>query len=125
MEPPTIQDMADGWVQGAAGKVNAAAPGPRRHRAARPGSGLAAISLARDGEAGLDLRAVPTGIDHGTVMVLCKGRGFCGAMGNDDSWVSVVDLCRGSLVRARVGARRGTEAILLHWPWWRVWNLID
>ena len=26
-----------------------------------PGSGLAAISLARDGEAGLDLRAVPTG----------------------------------------------------------------
>ena len=28
--------------------------------------------------------------------------------------MSVVDVCRGSLVRAKVGARRGTEAILLH-----------
>ena len=41
-------------------------------------------------------------------------RSFCGAMGNDASWVSVVDVCRGSLVRAQVGARRGMEAILLH-----------
>ena len=35
-------------------------------------------------------------------------------MVNDASWVSVVDVCRGSLVRAQVGARRGTEAILLY-----------
>ena len=28
--------------------------------------------------------------------------------------MTVVDVCRGSLVRAQVGARRGTEAILLH-----------
>ena len=35
-------------------------------------------------------------------------------MGNDVSRVAVVDVCRGSLVGAQVGARRGTEAILLH-----------
>jgi hypothetical protein len=35
-------------------------------------------------------------------------------MGNDASRVAVVDVCRGSLVRAQVGARGGTEAILLH-----------
>ena len=35
-------------------------------------------------------------------------------MGNDASRVAVVNVCRGSLVRAQVGARRGTEAILLH-----------
>jgi hypothetical protein len=46
--------------------------------------------------------------------LLCKGRGFCGAMGNDVSRVAVVDVCRGSLVRAQVGARRRTEAKLLH-----------
>ena len=46
--------------------------------------------------------------------MLCKVHGFCGAMGNDASWVSVVDVCIGSLVRAQVGPRRGTEAILLH-----------
>ena len=33
---------------------------------------------------------------------------------NDASWKAVVDLCRGSLVRAQVGARRKTEATLLH-----------
>jgi hypothetical protein len=31
-------------------------------------------------------------------------------MGNDASWLSVVDVCRGSLVQAQVGARRGTES---------------
>ena len=35
-------------------------------------------------------------------------------MGNDALRVSVVDVCRGSLVRAQVGAKRETEAILLH-----------
>ena len=35
-------------------------------------------------------------------------------MGNDGSRVSVVDVCRGSLVRAQVGAWRGKEAIPLH-----------
>jgi hypothetical protein len=35
-------------------------------------------------------------------------------MGNDALWVSFVDVCRGSLVRAQVGMRRGTETILLH-----------
>jgi aspartyl aminopeptidase len=35
-------------------------------------------------------------------------------MGNDASRVAVVDVCRGSLVRAQVGARRGTETKLLH-----------
>ena len=33
---------------------------------------------------------------------------------HDASGVAVVDVCRGSLVRAQVGARRGMEAILLH-----------
>ena len=46
--------------------------------------------------------------------MLCKGRGFCGAMGNDASWVTVVDVCRGSLVRARVWARGRSKVILLH-----------
>jgi hypothetical protein len=35
-------------------------------------------------------------------------------MGNDASWEEVVDVCRGSLVQAQVGAGGGTEAILLH-----------
>lgn len=35
---------------------------------------------------------------------------FCGAIGNDVSGVTVVDEFRGCLV----GARRGTQAILLH-----------
>jgi hypothetical protein len=34
-------------------------------------------------------------------------------MGNDALRVTV-DVCRGSLVRAQVGVRRGTETILLH-----------
>ena len=38
-------------------------------------------------------------------------------MGNDASKVTV-DVCRGSLVRAKVGVRRGTEAILLHTQSW-------
>ena len=42
------------------------------------------------------------------------GRGFCGAMGNDASRVTVVDVCRGSLVRARVWARGRSKVILLH-----------
>ena len=46
--------------------------------------------------------------------LLCKGCGFCGAMGNDALWKAVVDVCRVSLVQAQVGAKRGTEAILLH-----------
>ena len=46
--------------------------------------------------------------------LLCQGRGFCGAMGNDASRVAVVDVF---LVRAQVGARGGTEAILLHWQY--------
>ena len=33
------------------------------------------------------------------------------------SEMAVVDVCRGSLVRAQVGVRRGTEAILLHQDW--------
>ena len=37
-------------------------------------------------------------------------------MGNDDSWVAVVDVCRGSLVRARVWARGRSKVILLHMP---------
>ena len=53
--------------------------------------------------------------------MLCKGRGFCGAMGNDASRVTVVDVCRGSLVRARVWARGRSKVILLHgdaaWSW--------
>ena len=36
-------------------------------------------------------------------------------MGNDASWVTVVDVCRGSLVRARVWARGRSKVILLHW----------
>ena len=40
--------------------------------------------------------------------------GFCGAMGNDASSVTVVDVCRGSLVRARVWARGRSKVILLH-----------
>ena len=32
------------------------------------------------------------------VVVLLALQGFCGAMGNDALWVSVVDVCRGSLV---------------------------
>ena len=39
--------------------------------------------------------------------LLCKGRGFCGAMGNDASRVAVV-VCRGSLVRAQEGEREGS-----------------
>ena len=35
-------------------------------------------------------------------------------MGNDASWVTVVDVCRGSLVRARVWARGRYKVILLH-----------
>ena len=35
-------------------------------------------------------------------------------MGNDASWEAVVDVCRGSMVLAQVGVRRGTEAILLY-----------
>ena len=46
--------------------------------------------------------------------LLCKDCSFCGAIGNNASRVSVVDVCRGSLVRAQVGARRGMEAIPLH-----------
>ena len=30
-------------------------------------------------------------------------------MGNDASWVSVVDVCRGSLVRTQVGEREGSS----------------
>jgi hypothetical protein len=47
--------------------------------------------------------------------LLCKGRGFCGAMGNDASWVTVVDVCRRSLVRDRLWARVRFKIILLHW----------
>ena len=36
--------------------------------------------------------------------MLCKGRGFCGAMGNDASR-ETVDVRRASLVRAQDGAR--------------------
>ena len=39
---------------------------------------------------------------------------LCGVMGNDASRMAVVDVF---LVRAQVGARRGTEAILLHWQY--------
>jgi hypothetical protein len=35
-------------------------------------------------------------------------------MGNDASWVTVVDVCRGSLVRARVWAMGRSKVILLH-----------
>ena len=42
-------------------------------------------------------------------LALSKGGGFYGAM-----WEAAVDVCRGSLVRAQVGTRRGTEAKLLH-----------
>jgi hypothetical protein len=45
-----------------------------------------------------------------TLKYFCKDHGFCGAIGNDASWVTVVDVFRRSLV----GARRGTEAMLLH-----------
>ena len=45
--------------------------------------------------------------------LLCKGRGICGEIGNDASRVTVVDVCRGSLVQAQIGATRGMEAILL------------
>ena len=45
--------------------------------------------------------------------MLCKGHGFCGAMGNDALWVTVVDVCIGSLVRARLGARGRFKVILL------------
>ena len=54
--------------------------------------------------------------------LLCKGRGFCGAMGNDASRVAVVDV---SLVQAQVGARRGTEAILLHWQYYSAYKNIQ
>ena len=46
--------------------------------------------------------------------MLCKVRDFCGAMGNDASWVTVVDVCRGSLVRAQVWVRGRSKVILLH-----------
>ena len=46
--------------------------------------------------------------------LLCKGCGFCGAIGNDALWEAVVDVCRGSLVQAQVGVRSWTEATLLH-----------
>ena len=35
-------------------------------------------------------------------------------MGNDASWVTVVDVCRESLVHARVWARGRYKVILLH-----------
>ncbi|XP_064875143.1 UBX domain-containing protein 4-like isoform X2 [Oncorhynchus nerka] len=37
----------------------------------------------------------------GASIVLLPGRGFCCAMGNDASWVSVVDVCSGSLVQSQ------------------------
>uniref|UniRef100_A0A8K9WUR9 Ig-like domain-containing protein n=1 Tax=Oncorhynchus mykiss TaxID=8022 RepID=A0A8K9WUR9_ONCMY len=51
-----------------------------------------------------------------TAVYYCARRphGFCGAMGNDASWVTVVDVCRGSLVRARVWVRGRSKVILLH-----------
>ena len=44
----------------------------------------------------------------------CKDHGFCGAIANNGSYEAVVDVFRGSLVRAQVGASRGTAATLLH-----------
>ena len=43
-------------------------------------------------------------------------------MGNDASSVAVVYVF---LVRAQVGARRGTEAILLHWQYYSSYKNID
>ena len=44
---------------------------------------------------------------------------------NDSSWVTVVDVCRGCLVQVQVGARRGTEIILLHLEWTEVFLCAD
>ena len=54
--------------------------------------------------------------------LLCKGCGFCGAMGNAASRLAVVDVF---LVRAQVGARRGTEAILLYWQYYSAYKNIQ
>ena len=45
--------------------------------------------------------------------LLCKGRGFCGTMGNGASRVTVVEVCRGFLVRARGGGkeREGSNTV--------------
>ena len=53
--------------------------------------------------------------------MLCKGHGFCGAMGNDALRVAVVDVCRGSLVRGgeRDGSNTATCAAVLPVPVWR------
>ena len=59
----------------------------------------------------------------GVVVPLAESpRGFCGAMGNDASMEAVVDV---SLVRAQVGARRWTEAILLHWQYYSAYKKIQ
>ena len=42
-------------------------------------------------------------------------QGFRGVKCNDASWGAVVDVFRGSLVQAQVGARTGMEARLLQW----------
>ena len=51
-----------------------------------------------------------------------QGPRLCGAMGNDASSVAVVDVF---LVRAQVGARRGSEAILLHWQYYSAYKNIQ
>ena len=55
----------------------------------------------------------------GVVIPLELHRYFCGAMGNAASSVAVVDVF---LVRAQVAARRGTEAILLHWQYYSAYK---
>ena len=52
----------------------------------------------------------------------CKGRGFCGAMGNDASRVAVVYVF---LVRAQEWARRWTEAVLLQWQYYSAYKNIQ
>ena len=54
--------------------------------------------------------------------LFCKGRGVWGVMGNDALRVAVVDV---PLLRAQVGARRGTEAILLHCQYYSAYKNIQ
>ena len=57
----------------------------------------------------------------GIVIPLALQRAM-GATGNAASSVAVVDVF---LVRAKVGARRGTEAILLHWQYYSAYKNIQ
>uniref|UniRef100_A0A674D699 Uncharacterized protein n=1 Tax=Salmo trutta TaxID=8032 RepID=A0A674D699_SALTR len=54
------------------------------------------------------------GTSRKVVISLDLGMRLCGTIGYDASWVTVVDVFRGSLLRGQVGERRGKEAIPLH-----------